>query len=143
MEYSEIEKRLEVEGVRLTPNRKLVLRALNASDTPKSLTELETELETVDKSSISRVLTLLMGHGVLHSVEDGRGIVRYELCREEHHNGPGDMHAHFYCEECGRLYCFHTAPVPMIDMPEGFVVGSVNYMLKGKCARCSGSKLKR
>ena len=48
---------------------------------PASLFELEAELETLDKSTISRSLALLLEHHAIHSFEDGSGSIKYEICQ--------------------------------------------------------------
>lgn len=137
MNRDDVEEILKEADVTPTPNRNLVLRAIAAAPCPVSLAELETELETLEKSSISRVLNLLEGHSVIHAVQDGRGIAKYELC-----HGPGhthsqfDMHIHFYCTRCRRTFCFEDVAVPRVEIPDGFRTDSVNYMLKGICPTC-------
>lgn len=128
-------------GLKPTANRILVVRALLASEAPTSLIELETLLETLDRSSISRVLTLLNANGIVHEMEDGRGVAKYELCRSSHHNHDDqnedlDLHPHFFCEKCQRVYCFDQLTVPTITLPEGFKLRTINYMLKGICPAC-------
>lgn len=128
-------------GIKPTSNRILVTREILKSHSPLSLMDLDTILETLDKSSISRVLTLLLEHGIIHAVEDGRGITRYETCHG-HHNHDGqsesdtDMHVHFYCERCQKVFCFEDIPAPAIKTPAGYSVTSVNYMIKGICPAC-------
>lgn len=128
-------------GIKPTSNRILVLRELLRSKRPLSLMELDTLFDTLDKSSIFRVLTLLLDHGVVHAVEDGRGIVRYEICRGNHDSeADSDMHAHFYCTNCHEVYCFEKIPTPEVPVPEGFDVHSINYMLKGICPACKSKR---
>ena len=57
--------------------------------------ELETKLQTIDKSSIFRTLTLFSNQHVVHQMEDGNDIVRYELCMSNDDETDSDMHAHF------------------------------------------------
>ena len=101
-----------------------------------SLIELETELETLDRSSILRVLSVLADHGVVHVMEDGRGISKYEVCHSSDHNTDYDNHAHFYCERCQHVYCLEDIAIPHISLPEGFETHGVNFMLKGICPNC-------
>lgn len=125
--------------IKPTANRLLVLRALLQSQSPMSLVELEMEIETVDRSSILRVLTLFLRHGLLHKIEDGRGIEKYEICHtgcHHHSGGYEDQHPHFYCERCNRVICFDQMSIPQIELPEGFEVQTVNFMLKGICPDC-------
>lgn len=128
---------LEKAEIKPTSNRLLVLRTLLASKVPMSLLEIETSLQTLERSSISRVLGLFLKKDVIHAFEDGKGIAKYEICHGETHCSPDDMHAHFYCEKCERVYCFEEINTPKINIPPEFKVRSVNYMLKGLCPRCS------
>ncbi len=129
-------QRLEEKGVKPTPNRILVLRELGHSDHPLSLADLEGRLETLDRSSIFRVLTLFLKHELVHSIEDGSGSIRYELCTASGKCSISDMHVHFHCESCNRTYCIPMTPVPAVDLPDGFTAHSVNYVVKGECAEC-------
>ncbi len=127
---------LESGGVKPTSNRILVLRCLGASKSPMSLIELETELETLERSSILRVLTVLSEHGLVHAMEDGRGVTKYEVCHSTDHGTQDDHHAHFYCEKCNKVYCLEDITIPHIPIPSGFELKGVNFMLKGICASC-------
>lgn len=126
-------------GIKPTANRLLVLNALQKSDRPLSLIELETDLETLERSSISRVLSLLLDKDVIHTFEDGRGVAKYEICHGENHCSVEDMHAHFYCEKCNRTFCFEDISAPSINIPDEFEIRTINYMLKGICPACRKS----
>lgn len=132
----DIESLLERGGVRPTSNRILVLRAIKEGKGPMSLAELESSLETLDKSSIFRVLSLLLEKHIVHAVEDGRGVECYELCSGHGDDCLGEIHAHFYCTCCRQVYCLDDVVAPAVPIPEGFVATSVNYMLKGICGKC-------
>lgn len=130
---------LQEAGIRPTANRLLVLRSLLNARSPMSLVEIETELETVDRSSILRVLSLFMEQDLLHKIEDGRGIEKYEICHHtgRHHEGSfDDMHPHFYCERCNHVYCFDQLSIPGLTLPAEFQVRAINFMLKGICPKC-------
>ena len=47
-----------------------------------------------------------------------------------------DMHSHFYCERCRRTFCLPCEQVPIVPLPEGFLLQGVNYVLKGLCSDC-------
>lgn len=136
MKFEETEI-LEEAGVKPTANRILVVRALLEAPSPKSLIELETELETLERSSILRVLTVLADNDLVHVMEDGRGVTKYEICHShDHHLHNDDHHVHFYCEKCDKVFCFEDVAVPDIPVPNGFQVKGVNFMLKGICPSC-------
>lgn len=131
------EEVLQKSGIKPTANRLLVMRELQSARHPLSLIELETALETMERSSVLRVLNLLLEHDVIHALEDGRGVSKYEVCHGETHCSIEDMHAHFYCEKCERVYCFEEISAPRIEIPDDFKIRSVNYMLKGLCPQCA------
>lgn len=133
------ERLLEKGDIKPTANRLLVLRCLADSPVPLSLIEIETAIGTMERSSVLRVLNLLLDRDVVHTFEDGRGVSKYEICHGASHCSPADMHAHFYCERCEKVYCFEDITAPRINIPSDFRVRTVNYMLKGICPECGRS----
>lgn len=127
---------LSVAGIAATPNRILVMRELEKASGPLSLSELEQSLDTLDKSSIFRVLNVLAEHDVVHALEDGRGIAKYELCHSADRQVDDDLHCHFYCMKCRKTFCLSGVKIPEVEVPEGFSVEGVNFMLKGLCSNC-------
>ena len=128
--------RLESRGVKPTSTRLLVFRALAGHKRALSLRELDDELDTVDRSTIFRTLTLLLAHHLVHAIEDGTGVAKYEVCQGHDDCSLDDQHIHFYCTHCQRTFCFHTIHIPPISLPEGFSMDGVNYLVKGLCPDC-------
>lgn len=138
METNEIYAlRLEKKGVKPTAVRILVLKAMLESPCALSLIELETLLGTVNRSTIFRTLNHFLAHHVVHDIEDGSGSLKYEVCPDEDTCTVDDMHTHFYCEVCHRTFCFPYIHIPVVDLPEGFRLHSINYMVKGVCRECA------
>ena len=137
MEQEPILRLMEHHGVKPTANRILIAGALSRAGRPMSMGELEDALETVDKSVISRTLSLFREQHLVHVIEDGGDGVRYELCHSHHDDHDDDTHVHFHCESCGRTFCLEDIPVPEVPVPDGFKPSSVNYMIKGLCPDCS------
>ena len=133
-----MEHLLEKHGIKATPNRLLVVRALAQAGRPLSLMELESRLETVDKSAIFRTLGTFREAHLVHVLEDAGDGVRYELCHR-HSEEDDDVHVHFYCEKCHRTYCLEDTPVPPVAVPEGYEAESVSYLIKGICPKCAGT----
>lgn len=127
---------LQEHGIKPTANRIVVLKALASANRPLSLTELEYQILTIDKSGVFRALTLFRENGLVHVLEGSADGVRYELCHSHSHDHDDDLHVHFHCEQCNRTYCLDDTPVPVVGLPEGFVMSSVNYMVKGVCPTC-------
>ncbi len=122
--------------VKPTANRIVVLRALATAERPMSLSELEDKIITIDKSGIFRALTLFRKQRLVHVIEDGSDSVRYELCRNGHDDENNDMHVHFFCERCHRTFCLEDTPTPVVALPDGYQMTSINYMVKGICPEC-------
>lgn len=137
MDKRECQDKLLIHGIKPTPNRELVFLAIAAAGRPVSLLDVETELETVDKSTIFRILGLFLKHHLLHAIEDGSGSVKYEPCGGRYVHTVSDMHPHFYCECCHKTFCLKSSEIPSVEIPQGYQVVSVNYVLKGVCGECS------
>ena len=128
---------LERAGVRPTSNRILVLRTLLSAESPVGLVEIEAVLCTLERSSILRVLNVFVDNDIVHMMEDGRGVSKYEVCHNAASCTIDDMHPHFYCDMCNKVYCFDDIEIPHIGIPDKFHVRSVNFMLKGVCPECA------
>ena len=137
MDDKQIENLLRTHNVRMTANRILIARTLAALDYPVSMKELTAMILTIDKSSIFRTLLLFKDHHLVHQLEDGSDVARYELCLSHDPDEDEDVHVHFYCEQCQRTFCLSDTPVPKVSLPEGYEQTSVNYMVKGVCPDCS------
>ena len=70
-------------GIRPTAVRLLIYKtALRFHDT-FSMSELEDALESVDKSTVFRTLSLFAARHLLHEIEDGSGSTKYCICRND------------------------------------------------------------
>ncbi len=128
---------LEDAGIRPTSTRLLIYGAICRMSDTFSLTSLEDELQSIDKSVIFRTLTLFHDHHLIHSVDDGSGSHKFCLCHNHGHCKSEEEHCHFYCEKCQKTYCLNDDMIPAVKIPEGFSVRKVNYIMKGICAECA------
>lgn len=127
-------------GIQPTAIRILVLQAMMKADRTVSLLDLENILDTVDKSSIFRTITLFLSHHLAHSIDDGTGSLKYAVCGETCSCDVEDLHTHFHCEKCNKTFCLKNIPTPVVTMPKGFTLNSINYVLKGLCPDCAEKK---
>lgn len=138
MSNNDVEDILTRKEVKPTSNRILVMRELIKASHPVSLADLEISLGfSMDKASIFRVLELFSEKDIIHVIEDGSRSLKYELCHSGTHHTIADQHVHFYCERCKETYCFEDVSVPLVNIPEGFLPHTINYMIKGICPKCS------
>ena len=119
---SEIESRLQKAGIRPTAVRILIMDALGKLDRPISSLELEMRLDTVDRSSISRTLALLLDKGLVHTIDDGSGSAKF---------------AHFHCVRCGKTVCLPDQGLYIPQLPAGYVATTANFVITGLCPECS------
>lgn len=131
-----MDKLLQEHGVKPTPNRLLIARALHDAGRPLTMMELEARLETIDKSNIFRALQLFREAHLVHVLEDTGDGARYELCLS-HGSMDDDLHVHFYCEKCHKTYCLEDTPVPHVNSPDGFIVHTSSHLLRGLCPDCN------
>ena len=141
MNENELISLMQEHGVRVTANRLVIARALAASGRPLSMMELETMVETIDKSGVFRTLQQFRESGLVHVLEDSGEGVRYELCHS-HGDHDDDLHVHFYCEKCHRTFCLDSVPVPSVSIPSGFSPRTSSHLIRGLCPSCS-SRLSR
>lgn len=71
--------KLAKRDIKPTAIRLLILKSMMEAGRAVSQLDLETLLDTVDKSTISRTITLFLSHHLIHSIDDGSG--SWEVCR--------------------------------------------------------------
>lgn len=134
-------RKLAHREIKPTASRLLILREMMRGDEAVSLPDLERYLPTVDKSTISRTLSLFLLHRLIHAIDDGSGALKYAVSDDGCDCSVDEEHTHFYCENCHRTFCLKHIAVPVVPLPEGFSMHSINYVLKGLCPECA-EKLK-
>ena len=137
MNSNEILGMLQRHGVKPTANRIIIAGALAQASNPLSLSDLEVDIATIDKSSIFRTLATFKEHGLVHVIEDGSDSAKYELCHGTGDEHDSDRHVHFYCERCNRTFCLSQVHVPQVQLPAGYLVRGVNSLVKGLCPHCA------
>ncbi len=87
-----------------TAIRILILRTMMQAGCSVSLLDLETMLDTVDKSTIFRTLTLFLSHHLIHSIDDGTGSFKYAVCSDSCSCAVSDQQPHSGGETASRIY---------------------------------------
>lgn len=127
---------LSFHNIRPTAVRILILRTLFESERPMTSHDIEQKLSTVDRSSITRAISLFVDKGLIHPIDDGSGASKYELCPADSHSHR-DMHPHFRCRNCDQTFCISDQQIPSIELPENFQAEKINYVITGTCPDCS------
>ncbi len=131
------EDKMESRGIKPTAVRVLVLKTLMSADNAMSMTDIENVLPTLEKSSVFRALNLFLEHKLVHSIDDGTGALKYAVCSDNCECTLEKEHIHFYCNKCGKTFCFIGLHIPVTVLPKGFVSSSANFVFKGVCSNCN------
>ncbi|MBN1874848.1 MAG: transcriptional repressor [Anaerolineae bacterium] len=133
-----LQQNLRQRGLRLTPQRELVLSVLHQLEAPATVDEIYARVHTrsssVDISTIYRTLELFQEFQLVESFDPGDGIRRYE------HLGHEAPHHHLVCQICNKVI-----PIPLTELEDlndyltktyGFVL-SEGLTLPGTCKHCN------
>jgi Fur family ferric uptake transcriptional regulator/Fur family zinc uptake transcriptional regulator len=125
---------LGVSKLRATKHRKMILTCLVRAMHPLSHTEIQTELQWIDRVTIYRALTSFFKTGIVHKVyADGS----WRFCA--HHldtEGCQGNHPHFLCTICGTMICLSNQRLDRLDVPGGYEVEGKQFVIHGKCPNC-------
>jgi len=132
---TELRGTLHQRGLRLTPQRQMVLDAVRALGhaTPETIcARVQRQAPAVNISTVYRTLDLLEGIGVLRHTHLGHGAATYSARAHEH--------VHLVCHRCGEI----TETDPMLLAPlaaalhtqHGFALDAAHLALSGVCAPC-------
>lgn len=136
-------ERLAERGIRYTAARRLVVRALDVADGPRSAAELHEDLHRdVPLSSLYRTLSVLESARVLDREHAADGIARYELTEAV----TGRHHHHLVCTACGSVVDV-TIPADLEQKVAGIITefgGRAGFAatghridIEGRCPACT------
>ena len=139
------EKLCKEQGLRLTDQRKAVLKILASSHVPASaydiLDRLNREREERGEAmlapvSIYRALDFLMQHGIIHRIESRNA---YVACSHKSHSH-GDVTIFLLCDQCGRAGEFQSETlsglIETIAATAKFQAHAPVLEIRGLCAHC-------
>ena len=129
---------LKSHQLRVTDVRKSCIRLLQKTTSAMSSSELEKELDGVDRITLYRTLLSFEECGLIHHSVDASGQKKYALCSDhcdehEHH----DNHVHFHCSSCGETECLDNEVPTDIKLPKGYQINDVQFNVMGVCAKCA------
>ena len=125
-------------GYRLTPQRMMILSAIENSDDHISAEEIYAQVvakyPNVNISTVYRTLELLKRLGLVTETDLGEGRVRYHPADKGHHH-------HLVCKECGAIIDLdESAMAPVKDTllrEYKFIADLEHLAIFGRCINCS------
>ena len=135
-EMAEFVKVCRRAGIRVTPQRMAVYKALAGSKEHPSAVmvyrEVKKEQPNISLDTVNRTLQTLSEIGAAFVVEGSGGAVRYDADMEEHQ--------HFKCLKCKRIIDFHEEGFDNVEPPasigERFVILRKTVYFEGICETC-------
>jgi Fur family ferric uptake transcriptional regulator len=139
-ELADLVERLRAEGHRLTPQRRLVLEALQGGDHHMSAEEIGRGIAerypslTIDHTTVYRTLRWLRDVGLVSETSMGESHMLYALLSRHRHH-------HLVCERCG--YVLDADPNLLEPLREelarryNFAARLSHLSIFGTCASCS------
>ena len=124
-------------GYRLTPQRMMVLSAIESSDRHISAEEIFTQVVAkyahVNISTVYRTLELLKRLGLVTETDLGGGRFRYHSAEKGHHH-------HLICQECGAIIDLEESaltPLKEALLREYKFVADLRHLgIFGRCVKC-------
>jgi Fur family ferric uptake transcriptional regulator len=131
-------KTLKEKGLKLTPQRRLIVDAIHDIDTYLTAEEIiahvQSRMPEVHKSTIYRTLELLEKNGCVFKSELGDRSVY-------HHVEEGHYHHHLVCSSCGKtIECdddFFTPIEKSLEDKYNFRVDFQHFVMNGLCKDCA------
>ena len=128
---------LQQRNIKPTAMRLLVIEKLLKQQYAISHKELAEQFENADNVTLFRTLKTFLEHKLIHTIDDGTGVVQYALCQPGCGCKPSEQHTHFHYPQCNRTFCLTDAEIPKINIPQNFKLEGINLVLKGRCDRCN------
>jgi Fur family ferric uptake transcriptional regulator len=136
---TEIEKKLENNGIRPTAMRILIYKFMAQKEVAIALTDIEDAFDKAERTTLYRTLKTFEDKGIVHHIDDGTGISKYALCEQGCNcELDQDLHLHFHCSNCDKTVCLTDHKIPHINLPDGYIAEDANLVITGICEKCSG-----
>ncbi len=121
--------------IRKTKKVEILKEMFNNTDKAISAVTLVDNLkETMNKSTVYRILERLEEDGIVHAFNDTEGLKWYARCNGCVNGSHTDDHPHFKCTHCGKMECL---PVDVqIPKVQQYTIRSSEIILVGECADC-------
>ena len=130
---SELVERFREEGLKVTPQREAVFRALMGNDlhpTAEAVHAVVTaELPSVSLRTVYQVLNDLAAMGEIQALDLGTGASRFDPNVDAHH--------HLVCTSCGKVGDVYVDQVTVPEAAPGFTVESAEVIYRGRCDACA------
>ncbi len=147
MQYGEpalefFHKNCREHGLRITPQRQAIYKALSASREHPTAEKLHARIQrrfpNISLDTVNRTLLTFAEIGLVDIVEGYGSARRYDPNLDVHH--------HFHCIKCGAIVDFQSVSYDKLKVPpkirRAFTILNKKVVLNGICASCRKKKRK-
>jgi len=135
--FRDIASALSKQGYRLTPQRLMILEAIEKSDDHISAEEVYSQVvaryPNVNISTVYRTLDLLKQLGLVTETDLGGGRFRYHPANKGHHH-------HLVCKQCGAIIDLGESLLAPLEegllREHGFLADLRHLAITGLCSGC-------
>jgi len=126
-------KILKENNIKITSPRLIILKYLSENLSHPTADQIYTDLKpnnpSLSKTTVYNSLETLEQHGIIQSITISGSELHYDIKHEMHH--------HFYCKKCGRIYDISLSCPNIEKMSNyGHKVEEVHGYIKGICKEC-------
>ena len=137
-QFRDIADALSGQGYRMTPQRLMILSAIEDSENHISAEEIHAQVvakyPNINISTVYRTLELLERLGMVTKTDLGEGRVRYHPAKKGHHH-------HLVCRECGAIIDLDESLLAHLKeallREYGFIADLRHLAILGRCVNCS------
>lgn len=135
--YDTLREECAQRGLRLTPQRDVLLRVLSEAEGHPTADDLVRQvrevLPTVSHATVYRNLQELVREGLIKTLDMAGAAAQFEVNPDEHH--------HFVCRKCGQVWDVYLSSVDVKvnrrrTTIDGFQIDRREVQLHGLCAAC-------
>lgn len=128
----ELKNLLDVNGIRLSHQRLLILDYLALNHTHPTAEKIYKDLKEIDpvisQATVYNTLNLLSNKKIIKELDFNMNSKRYELRKR--------THGHFICEDCGKICDFEVIDHREPDELKDYDIQTEEIVYRGLCPNC-------
>lgn len=123
---------LKERGLRITPQRLLILKAIMASEGHPTAEDIHQTIPYTSLTTIYNNLKLFVKLGIINELPYGNALSKYELNHAKHY--------HVICKSCGKIVDFNYPTLQEIEQLASkltnFIISHHYFEVYGICSSC-------
>ncbi len=132
----EVIKKLKNSGMKITPQRIMILKFLEGNTSHPTLDDIYNaaieKFSTISYATVYNTMELLKKLGEVKELVLEKGKVHYDPNTE--------LHGHAICKSCGAIFDVPVDKAFAKDLPKGFTVEDISINFYGICEKCKKSQ---